>query len=121
MEKQFLHFSCNLSFTAALEVTEEFVIADCGGLSSLGQQFLQSLGHLLTSLPRLRALSCGQDGDINSSCCWIRGGLFESFSVKSSSLLNVNNLHAVAEPHPGVSLGQPDQTLQLETEMSKPN
>lgn len=58
-------------------------------------------------------LSGCEDGHINPASCWISGGLFQSFSVKSGCLLHIHNVHGVAESHPGVGLSQPDQALQL--------
>lgn len=58
-------------------------------------------------------LSSGQNRHVNPPGGGVGGGLLERLSVQPGGLLHVLELHAVAEPHPGVGLGQPDEALEL--------
>ena len=57
--------------------------------------------------------SSGQDGDVNLAGGGVGGGLLECLPVQPGGLLHVHDVHGVAEPHPGVGLGQSDEALQL--------
>ena len=78
-------------FPFKLKLQEESVKAHRGGLGLLAEKFLKGLPwlHIDTSI------------------------LLQSLPVKPGGFLDVDDLDGMAEPHPGVDLGQADQALQL--------
>ena len=58
-------------------------------------------------------LSCCENRHVNFPGGRVSGGLFERLPVQPGGLLHVHKVYGLAEPHPGVRLGQPDEALQL--------
>lgn len=57
--------------------------------------------------------TCRENRDVNKSCSWVSGRLFQSLSVEPLGLFHINGLNLLREAHFSMGLGQADQRLQL--------